>query len=1083
MGVYNAGKAFSVAKSMYKSPVTGVHFCYAMVRIDGASRAGFIRLNVYFRTKPDELNGFHAVRGNGDSTNYGSLNVAGTIYLKKGDTAAVSVFSSEDKTWKIQSESGWGCHSLASNVGFHATPQWNQKFGKNWNRVTRWNTAGNSELYAMGGAGVTNTGYFDAPFFGYYICAAQVRIDFAATNTKSLVRVLIAVDGQIDANNGLHSVDGNEGSSNFRTLRVAGTVKLEQGSRVSVHIFSSTDALWTLNKESGFSCNRLKSRPACPKCEIENSNKKRGKECACNPGYKGKIVWKGETPTGTCKPAACTIKNSNKKPGADCKCKDGYTGQIKWVGTKATGTCTPAACWIPGSNNQPGPGCKCLPLHNGKITWDGNKVTGSCHICGANSGFNADLTKSIVVTKSKAWTELANWKTSGSTMYETNQKEFDNAKGRFKPTQSGYFLCNANVRLDGFAKTGFSRLLIAVNGKTDVNNGLHTIEGNGGSTNYRSMMISGTIEIKKGDYTSVFVYSSNDNKYTIQDQSGFSCHRFDSMQGFHAEKAANQKMAKGVSPITGWRVSGSKGLYNVGGGFNINNGRYVVPRNGIYYCAAMIRMDGTNSATSNFRLNLVVNSEVDYSNGFHAYRGNKASSNYGSLNLAGTLNVKKADFISLITFSSADTTWTVSSESGWGCQRMNTKVGFHADQSADQPFQTGWNRITAWRTAGNGELYAMGDAKLDSGYFTAPVQGYYACAAQVVIEFASSADDSYFRLLIGINNQMNVNNGMHAIDGNGGSWNRRSMRVAGTVYLKKGNRVSVNIYSKKDVKWTAQHASGFSCHLFTTHVVDCPKCNVANSNKVAGPGCKCLPGFKGALNYDRSKKTFTGKCAKAKCDIKNSNMLDGAKCKCKSFFTGKITWDEDGAQGSCRGCGEAKGFNADLVKTISAKKGWREINNWRTTGNNEYYESDGSLENGSGRFKPKQAGYYLCNANVRLDGFTDKGYSRLIIAVSGKKDPNNGLHTIEGNGGSTNFRSMMVTGTLYLNKTDYASVFVFSSGDNDYKIHDQSGFSCQILQTKIGFHAEKTVGQVRLRLLQHVCMNPLAQTMSFAFAI
>ena len=232
---------------------------------------------------------------------------------------------------------------------------------------------------------------------------------------------------------------------------------------------------------------------------------------------------------------------------------------------------------------------------------------------------------------------------------------------------------------------------------------------------------------------------------------------------------------------------------------------------------------------------------------------------------------------------------------------------------------------------------------------------------------------------------------------------------------------------------------------------------------MSGPACKCRPGFKGAIKWNRNYQKITGTCTKAKCTVKNSNMLNGAKCKCKSFFNGEIRWTQKGAAGSCRACGPAKGFNADLVTTITAQRGWREIKNWRTNGNNEMYESDRSFENGSGRFRPKQNGYYLCNANVRLDGFSKAGYSRLMIAVNGKKDVNNGLHTIEGNGGSTNFRSMMVSGTLQIKANEYASVFVFSSNDNSYRIHSESGFSCQLLHSPYGFHAEKLGNQVLLK--------------------
>merc|ERR1712032_1312872 len=238
-------------------------------------------------------------------------------------------------------------------------------------------------------------------------------------------------------------------------------------------------------------------------------------------------------PSGKCNPVKCTVANSNKKHGPACACGNGFSGKITWKNNKPSGKCTIAPCKVANSNKQAGAKCKCNRGYSGTIRWMGSTAIGPCSKCGANSGFNADLTKNIFARS--GWTEIKNWRT------------------------------NAN----------------------------------------------------------------------------------------------------------------------------------------------------------------------------------------SELNLAGTLNLQKGQFVSLVTYSSNDASWKIHSESGFGCHRMNTKIGFHADQAADQQFGNGWNRITNWRTTGNNELYAMGGARVLSGFFAAPVPGYYACATTV--------------------------------------------RVAGTVYLKKGQRTSVNV--------------------------------------------------------------------------------------------------------------------------------------------------------------------------------------------------------------------------------------------------------------------------------------------------
>ena len=72
-------------------------------------------------------------------------------------------------------------------------------------------------------------------------------------------------------------------------------------------------------------------------------------------------------------------------------------------------------------------------------------------------------------------------------------------------------------------RTDDFRLMIAINGDHDANNGLHVIDGNGGSTNYRTMSVSGNLQLKKGQYASVFVYSDKDNTYYVQSETGNFC--------------------------------------------------------------------------------------------------------------------------------------------------------------------------------------------------------------------------------------------------------------------------------------------------------------------------------------------------------------------------------------------------------------------------------------------------------------------------------------------------------------------------------------------------------------------------------
>jgi len=188
--------------------------------------------------------------------------VAGTVYLKKGNTMSVYVYSRADNSYRVQTESGFGCHMMGTMVGFHADASISQRFKKGWSRLTKWRTAGNNELYASGGS-VDSNGYYKAPQTGYYVCATQIRIDQAQISSNSRFRLIMAINGQVDLHSGLHVNSGNGGDTNYRSLRLAGTVYLKKGTRTSVHVYSSVDDNWLVQSESGFSCHMFVTKLKC----------------------------------------------------------------------------------------------------------------------------------------------------------------------------------------------------------------------------------------------------------------------------------------------------------------------------------------------------------------------------------------------------------------------------------------------------------------------------------------------------------------------------------------------------------------------------------------------------------------------------------------------------------------------------------------------------------------------------------------------------------------------------------------------------------------------------------------------------
>ena len=98
--------------------------------------------------------------------------------------------------------------------------------------------------------------------------------------------------------------------------------------------------------------------------------------------------------------------------------------------------------------------------------------------------------------------------------------------------------------MDNFGSS-YTHLMIAINNDNEVENGLTSREGNYGDTDQRFQGVTGVIQLKKSQFTSVWINSVTDNSWTIQTESGFSCHFIGfTSSGFHASKDGTQSLGK-----------------------------------------------------------------------------------------------------------------------------------------------------------------------------------------------------------------------------------------------------------------------------------------------------------------------------------------------------------------------------------------------------------------------------------------------------------------------------------------------------------------------------------------------------------
>ena len=449
------------------------------------------------------------------------------------------------------------------------------------------------------------------------------------------------------------------------------------------------------------------------------------------------------------------------------------------------------------------------------------------------SGFSVTLSKSISVTKT-GWTQVKGYKSVGyqGTFGEAT-KGMNGAKGEFTVPVTGYYIFSGNVRLDS-ATAGpdgrHLRLVIGINGSTDVNNGMAVIQGNPRLTTI-TLSTSGAVYLAKNDKVALWVYSSHDKSYTIQLESNFSGVFVGAnvKHGIHADFAKNLDVWYNASNPMGsfrggggyWRTSGTKGLFSKGG-FNTGTGEYTVPEDGVYYVSGRVRIDKARANMESW-IAIHFNRTPENTYGNRVWARN-VNSKYYSINIADTMYLKKGATIYLTvkafgqsSHSSIPAIHTIQSESGFSVLFLGASPdGFRAAKTSNTTrTTTNWGTVTGWKTTPNMRLgvYPTGmhnkrGFNTSTGEYTAPANGYYFVGAHALLNnFALS--NLTARLMLDVNNTKQTTAGYQNVILSPTS-TRYSLQFSGVVYLKKNDKIKLVIWSYNDRNFIINAETSFN---------------------------------------------------------------------------------------------------------------------------------------------------------------------------------------------------------------------------------------------------------------------------------
>ncbi|GAA4279143.1 C1q-like domain-containing protein [Aquimarina mytili] len=152
-----------------------------------------------------------------------------------------------------------------------------------------------------------------------------------------------------------------------------------------------------------------------------------------------------------------------------------------------------------------------------------NSVTTSALTVTGLPSFSADLSGTLVLSGAGNFVRVPSWRTSDATItnLHDNGNHFDEASGTFTAPVNGLYFFSAQIRFDG-VNSGDFRLLLGIQNKLSLDNGMHAITQGDAGTNFHTLTVSGVMKLNAGEQVNVNVQSSADTSWSLHSESGFS---------------------------------------------------------------------------------------------------------------------------------------------------------------------------------------------------------------------------------------------------------------------------------------------------------------------------------------------------------------------------------------------------------------------------------------------------------------------------------------------------------------------------------------------------------------------------------
>ncbi|XP_067044670.1 uncharacterized protein [Acropora muricata] len=411
----------------------------------------------------------------------------------------------------------------------------------------------------------------------------------------------------------------------------------------------------------------------------------------------------------------------------------------------------------------------------------------------------------------------------------------------FTCDSEGLFLVTAlvNVNSTFSLQENSFRLLVSVGGYVhDSNSGqlIAWMKSSGAD----SLIVSGVVQLGKGVTVSVYTNCDDcdgviiDGLFSVvmilPDWPGVSASLRDTV---------NLELT-GWTKLTRWKTSGVPGSFSFDNAFSPSDGVYRTSVDGTYFlsCNAIY----TGQGKGNLSLIIAIDDNLDEGNGLFSL--NESPNGDVTLNVAGSIKLRKNQSVSVFVATTEPKSWNISSDTGFSVALVGSEClyvpGLFAVKSDEGLSPGSFNGVIGgWRT-----IHAQVDSVLKgnrdgaqwnstSGRFKANEDGFYLVAANVLIRHSGSSKITMNVLLDDGHSQQTALTTFHPQDFRNGRY-VNTLTTAGITRLKAEQSISISITGDLSLevlpnssfsvvlvsRWDSDYAAGFVSHTISPETAE-----------------------------------------------------------------------------------------------------------------------------------------------------------------------------------------------------------------------------------------------------------------------